>query len=183
MLRYTKHLLLVAALTQSKEIDTSQNLLYNQCPCLWSRTCPKTSRCYIDHQIDKISERLQSPSVFRRHHLCPGGCHQPVSVPIRRNGEPSGPMSTSTQSAANLDIPISLTRSQRRHIRRVASASQLPAGCGGSACSQALVSEGTQHADATPAFILRQSNSDTEKNKSTSENDYTIPSTSHPPRG
>ena len=141
-------------------VDLSQTLLYEKCPCLVSHTCPKHSKCFLESNLEKISDRLNSPFTPNRRSACRRGCD---ALP-----NPNAQGTDSVEAWSNIDartpsiqtIPITLTRSQRKHIRRAAQRMNIGPDCPGEGCMSARTPNSldklqVEHVAVGPAYITR----------------------------
>lgn len=156
MLRYILSIRVLASIPIMRAVDFPQALLNEKCPCLVSHTCPKHSKCSIERNIERISDRLNNRLHPSRKSSCSGECND---INTGRTGVSSAPGDskvTGTSFPSNTEIPITLTRSQLRQIRRAAQKLNTSGDCWNQDC----VRDGPRNAahqllDSSPAYITR----------------------------
>ena len=160
MLRYIYivHVLISRSLVDS--VDLSQALLYDKCPCLVTHTCPRHSKCYLERSIEKLSDRLNAPFTPTRRSSCRRGCENPPAASDIASPESKQMYDNIDNNPSNPTIPVKLTRSQLKQIRRAAQRMKYYPECLGRDCKSQntqrdpYVTEIERFAVA-PAFITR----------------------------
>lgn len=156
MLRYILSICVLASIPSMSAVDLSQTLPSEKCPCLVSHTCPKHSKCSIERNIERISDRLNNRLHPARRSSCSGECND---INTGRTGVSSAAGDskvTDTSFPSNKEIPITLTRSQLRQIRRAAQKLNTSGDCWNQDC----VRDGPRNAahqpvESSPAYITR----------------------------
>ena len=130
MLRYSITLLYALKSLKSVSSDLTQ---YDYCPCLITHTCPSLSKCFIDNQREKLAGALSRALTPKRNSPCYHDCGSPRASFARSQSDTGA---VSSDSAPLIDVPVNLTRLQRRHINGyVKQKLNKPTNCLGSHCA------------------------------------------------
>ena len=136
MLRFAIKMLHLLTMLNSTFSDMMQ---HDHCPCLITHTCSHLSKCFIDSQRTKLADRLSTALIPKRSSACYNNC--PGNLPsINDSPNETG----HANASAIVEVPMNLSRLQKRHIRRyVMQPSRRPMNCVGSGC---LTNGGTESA-------------------------------------